>query len=73
MLENGTSIFINNTLVITLVHGLTCNTVVAHSYYGTTNVVNDLEKMCSSSSSVVILDKPSIMRTNGLVTKLFNN
>jgi Mg-chelatase subunit ChlD len=73
VLENGTVIFINDTPVITLGHGLAHNPVVTHSYYGTNNVVSDLENISGQPNGIIMLDNPSIMRTNGLVTKLFNN
>lgn len=73
VLEKGIAIFINNIPVITLGHNLTQNQVVKHPYYGTNKVVDDLEKMCGHSTGIIILDKPVIERTNGLVSKLFNN
>lgn len=73
VLENGTVVFINNTPAITLGHGLEHNPIVAHPYYGTNGIVRDLENISGQLSGIIQLDNPSIMRTKGLVTKLFNN
>lgn len=72
VLDDGCCVFINNTPVITLGHNLD-HPIAAHPYYGTQAIVNDLETMPGWNQGCVILNRPSIMRENGLVTKLINN
>jgi len=71
VLENGTSISINNLVLCTLGHGLNAE-IVNHPYFGTKRIIDDLSAMKGWNSGLVELDKVIVMRTNenGMVSKL---
>jgi Mg-chelatase subunit ChlD len=68
VLENGCCLFINTIPVITLGHNLN-DPIAYHPYYGTQLIINDLSQMYGWNEGCVILNNPTIMRTNGFVNK----
>ena len=72
VLESGHVIFINNTPVVTLGHNFK-ESVVAHPYYGSQQIIKDLSQMNGWDDGMIILNQPMVMRSDGLVTQLFNN
>jgi Mg-chelatase subunit ChlD len=69
VLEDGCGLYINNTLVITLGHGLTENGAF-HPYYGTQLVVADLKKMDTDNSHYITFNNMLVERENGLVVRI---
>jgi uncharacterized protein YegL len=51
VLDSKHMVNINNVLCVTLGHGFTENAVIAHDYYGTDKVINDLKKMKGNADS----------------------
>ena len=72
VLESGHVLFINNCPVVTLGHDFV-DPVVAHPYYGTQEIINDLSQFAGWKDGFILLQEPMIMRTNGYVRKLINN
>jgi len=71
VLETGHVLFINNCPVVTLGHNFT-EPIVSHPYYGSQEIIKDLSQFNGWDDGLILLDKPMIMRNNGLVTKLIN-
>ena len=71
VLESGVSICINNLMMATLGHGLN-DPIIAHEYFGTQNIINDLSKMDGWNQGLIILDNPMLFRSNGIVSQLVN-
>lgn len=72
VLESGHVLFINNCPVVTLGHDFS-EPIVAHPYYGSQQIIKDLSEFAGWIDGLVILPEPMTLRTNGYVTKLFNN
>lgn len=72
VLESGHVLFINNCPVVTLGHNFS-DEIVAHPYYGSQQIIDDLSQFEGWSNGLITLSEPMIMRTEGLVTKLINN
>lgn len=72
VLESGHVLFINDCPVVTLGHEFS-EPIVAHPYYGSQEIINDLSKFPGWIDGLIELPNPVIMRQNGLVTKLINN
>ncbi len=71
LLESGNTIYINGLALVTLAHNLN-DPIVAHPYYGTSKIVDDLSQMDGWEKGEIILTNPIVMRTDGFVTKLSN-
>ncbi len=71
VLESGHVLFINACPVVTLGHNFT-GQVVAHPYYGSQQIIQDLSQMDGWNEGFIQLDQPMIMRADGFVTKLLN-
>ena len=64
-LEDGTNVIIEEVPVLTLGHGIKDDKVAKHEYYGTNNVINDLEKLDCKDGLIII--------ENNYLTKCANN
>lgn len=71
VLESNHIVWINSTPVVTLGHNF-INDIVAHPYYGSQQVINDLSQMNGWNDGFITISQPNIVRTNGLVSKLFD-
>ena len=71
VLESNHIVWINYTPVVTLGHNF-INDIVAHPYYGSQQVINDLSQMNGWNDGFITILQPNIVRTNGLVSKLFD-
>jgi hypothetical protein len=69
VLESSHVLFINSCPVVTLGHNFT-EPVVAHSYFGSQLVIQDLSQMAGWDDGLIILNNPMVMRSEGLVSKL---
>jgi hypothetical protein len=63
---------INSTPVVTLGHNF-INYIVAHPYYGSQQVIQDLSQMNGWNDGFITITKPNIERTNGFVSKLYDD
>ena len=63
-LENGTNVIIEEVPVLTLGHGIKDDKVAKHEYYGTNNVINDLEKLECKDGLIVIENNYLSKRAN---------
>lgn len=72
VLESSHVLFINNCPVVTLGHDF-ADPIVAHPYYGSQEIIKDLEQFAGWNDGLILLHEPMIMRTNGYVKKLINN
>ena len=72
VLDTNHIIMINFTPVVTLGHGF-IDEVVAHPYYGTQQIINDLSRMNGWDIGLITIVQPTVIRRNGIVTKLFDN
>jgi Mg-chelatase subunit ChlD len=71
VLESGVSICINNLMMATLAHGLK-DPIIAHEYYGTQKIIDDLSKMKGWNQGMIELANPMVYRLNGIVSQLIN-
>jgi Mg-chelatase subunit ChlD len=72
VLESDHIVLINSTPVVTLGHNFT-DEIVAHPYYGSQKIIQDLSQMNGWNDGIITISKPNIIRINGLVSKLFDN
>lgn len=72
VLESDHIVWINSTPVVTLGHNFT-DEIVAHPYYGSQRIIQDLSQMNGWNDGIITISKPNIIRINGLVSKLFDN
>ena len=61
VLTNGDSLYVNNTLVVSLGHNIT-DDVARHSYLGTNNVINDLSLKMGYANGFVVLNDTDYIR-----------
>ncbi len=71
VLESGNTIWVNGLALATLGHNLN-EPIVAHPYYGTSKIIDDLKQMNGWEKGEVVLSNPNVTRVDGLVTKLYN-
>jgi Mg-chelatase subunit ChlD len=72
VLESNHIVWINYTPVVTLGHNF-INDIVAHPYYGSQKIIQDLSQMDGWDNGFITISQPTIERTNGLVSKLINS
>ena len=72
VLESNHTVLINSTPVVTLGHNF-INDIVAHPYYGSQQVIQDLSQMNGWNDGFITITKPNIERTNGFVSKLYDD
>lgn len=64
ILDKNHTIMIGNNICATLGHGFTDNEVIAHNYYGTQKVINDLIGFKGYSNGLITFDSNCIIRDN---------
>jgi hypothetical protein len=71
-LESGHIVELNGFSVVTLGHGFYDNDVIAHPYFGTHSVIDDLKSHPDWESGFVVLDAKDIVRSadNGMIQKI---
>jgi Mg-chelatase subunit ChlD len=72
VLESNHIVWINSIQVVTLGHSFT-NDIVAHPYYGSQLVINDLSEMAGWDNGFITISLPTVIRTNGIVSKIYNS
>jgi Mg-chelatase subunit ChlD len=72
VLETGHIVELNTHQVVTLGHGFKTNKVIAHPYFGTQAVINDLKKHPDWESGILNMDASAIVRSEetGLIQKI---
>lgn len=71
VLEEGHILIINNLFVVTLGHDFN-DPVVSHPYYGSKLIINDLVQMDGWDEGLIIMNNPSVSRSNGFVNKFYD-
>lgn len=64
VLTNGHTMYINGVKTCTLGHGITENEVIAHAYFGTQQIVNDLQEMQGWNSGLITVQDNSMVRND---------
>jgi len=72
VLESNHTVLINSTPVVTLGHNF-INDIVAHPYYGSQKIIQDLSQMDGWDNGFITITQPNIERTNGFVSKIINS
>jgi Mg-chelatase subunit ChlD len=72
VLETGHIVELNTHQVVTLGHGFKTNKVIAHPYFGTQAVIDDLKKHPGWESGILNMDATNIVRSSetGLIQKI---
>jgi Mg-chelatase subunit ChlD len=72
VLETGHIVELNTHQVVTLGHGFKTNKVIAHPYFGTQAVIDDLKKHPNWESGILNMDVTNIVRSEetGLIQKI---
>ena len=72
VLETGHIIELNGYQVVTLGHNFYDNEVIAHPYFGTHAVIDDLKSHRDWDSGFVVLDEKDVVRSseNGMIQKI---
>jgi hypothetical protein len=72
VLETGHIVELNTHQVVTLGHGFKTNKVIAHPYFGTQAVIDDLKKHPDWEGGFLVMDSSNIVRSEetGLIQKI---
>lgn len=61
-IENSPSLYVNNTEIIGLNHGIENDEVVTHPYFGTNKVIDDIERLGTNNNGHCIIEQWQIKR-----------
>lgn len=71
VLESGHVLIINDVKVCTMGHNFDDNYVIAHPYFGSSKVVDDLKKCNGWNNGLITFNNLQIERTNGYISKMY--